>query len=283
MCEALSWSSAQLGDQHEPHAGLLVPVRVQGNERVVRMQLDTAAPTSSLYGRIADQAGLPQTVRYLDIAGQRVDLSPRRIDQPGSFDVNTGLVGTLGGDALEILGLMSLDLVHDLVCIGDEAEAHASDVRTWTAVDLSYNVYLIRPLRLVRLFELVGYPTLEATIAGQTRRVLLDTGSAPVDLLTSRRGLFRRWAGSGVGHADHGVFTASSWGAATQFTRAEVDLNSTLGEVAFSTRGVYFWRHRRMNYTEIDAILGLKPFVGRHVLVLDYRNSRLGLLDAGSP
>ncbi|MFC7379510.1 hypothetical protein [Brevundimonas sp. GCM10030266] len=275
------WSEARFGDRVEPHAALLLPVRVEGSPKTLYMQFDLGAPDTvlmkgkleSLSERLPGQTvGADGRVAHFAFAMGDVRADARQVrivddgsnggirwDEPEHVDV----IGTVGADLLRGRTLV-IDYPRSRIFVGDEApEGLVAEGQ-------------MRPF----IFTPRGVVLTGLTIDGEAKAIMLDTGSSAFSLLTSQDDWMAKTNG-GVGATSFGV---NSWGrtltahvAPTRSVAAFGETVIPLGEVAW-IEGVDEAQANAMRSSGLGGMTGNKLFVDR-VLVLDAVNSTFAVLD----
>lgn len=275
------WSEARFGDRIEPHAALLLPVRVEGSPKTLYMQFDLGAPTTVLMKDKLESlsARLPGltvgadggVARFAFAMGDlQAEARQVRVVDSGS---NTG-VRWDDPEAIDIIGTVGADLLKGRVLVIDYPAQ-----RIFVGVappDGLVGEAQMRPF----IFTPRGVILTGVAIDGEAKALMLDTGSSAFALLTSQDDWLVKTDG-GVGRTSFGV---NSWGrtltahvAPTDSVAAFGDTVIPLGEVAY-IEGVDEAQANAMRSSGLGGMTGNKLFVDR-VLVLDAVRSAYAVID----
>lgn len=264
------WAPARFGDREEPHAAMLIPVRIEGCGKALFMQFDLGAPSTVLLRNMAEglaaqtsaltiqpDGAVPSLTftmgEVLAVAGpvRLVDTGSEATvacDQPDRRDI----IGTIGADLLKDRVLV-IDFPRERIFVGSEAPAAQAGLA-------------MKPLMLTR----AGVILTGVVIDNQTKNIMLDTGSSAFSLLTSQAD----WTAKARPGAAETTFPVNSWGrtltAHTTATDSVVrfgEVEIPLGEVSYM-EGVSDAQVRAMEASGMAGMTGNKLFVDR-VLVLD--------------
>ncbi|TGE28765.1 hypothetical protein [Hymenobacter metallicola] len=262
------------------HAAILLPVRLPGCPRTCYVQFDTGAPTSLFYGKSlaalrtrypATQAALPvqnDTLHNLSFPlGQGRILARRlRVIQYGASGVPADttrpfIIGTLGADVLDGRALV-LDYARQQFGLHDRLPAGLAQQAAFTPLSFAE--------RRVQF---------TATVEGQSRQLLFDSGSSAFALLTSKdnfEALARPAAPVQVASVNSLGRTLTSYTVATPAALQVGTAAVPLGTVTH-IEGTRFTEEMLMRFSGMGGMLGNAPFVTR-TLILDVRGGRLGIL-----
>lgn len=269
------WVEARFGDRIEPHAALIVPVRIEGAPKTLYMQFDLGAPSTvllkakldSLTERLSDLAAGAdgQVARFaFSMGGVRAEAATVRVidggvsegvawDDPARIDI----IGTIGADLLRGRTLV-IDYPRHRIFVG------AAVPEGLAAADQM----------LPFVFTPRGVVLTGMVIDGEAKNIMLDTGSSAFALLTSQED----WLSKTDGGAGATSFPVSSWGrtltAHVAPTRSVAHVGDTaipLGEVAY-IEGVDAAQAEAMRASGMGGMTGNKLFVDR-ILILDAAHS----------
>jgi len=269
------WYGARVAQVMEERAAMLFPVEIGGVHCI--MQLDTAAATSVLYRPLLSE----EIVQRLASAGLRVTGSSgahlvlpagsiSRIDFGTGSDRRCGtahpgaLIGTLGNDVFKERALL-LDLKQGSFDILDAAQMQ----RHGAGMDA---------LPFAPDPALRGLPVVTLTDeAGNKRRMLIDTGSAPITAVLYYLDDWRRITGQQDLSKLEGM-QVTRWGKPALCYQAPA-------QVALSTEVVQVRRGDNIYYCDfmsdavqegnpVQGMLGMKPF-GTATVVFDFSENML--------
>lgn len=268
------WYGATVAKVMEERAAILFPVEIGGLHCV--MQLDTAAATSMLYRPLLSE----ESARRLASAGLRITgssgrqlVAPARAIPTIDFGSDTrrcdaahpnALIGTLGNDVFKGSALV-LDLKHGRFDILDAVQTQRQGA--------AMGVLPFAPDPALR-----GLPVVTLTDeAGNRRRMLVDTGSAPITAVLYYLEDWRRITGQQDLSKLEGM-DVSRWGKPARCYQAPA-------QVALSTGVIQVRRGDSIHYCDfmsdavqegnlVQGMLGMKPF-GTSTVVFDFSANML--------
>lgn len=269
------WQAARFGDRTEPHAALIVPVRIEGAPKTLYMQFDLGAPSTVLMKDKLDSLTerLPGLAAGADGAVNRLVFSMGEV-RAEAANVRVVQGGSSGGiawdepDRIDIIGTVGADLLRGRVLVIDypRNRIFVGPAAPEGLVGAGQSIPFIFTPRGVILTGMV--------IDGEAKNIMLDTGSSAFALLTSHED----WLAKTNGGAGETSFPVNSWGrtltahvAPSGSVARFGDTTVPLGEVAYM-EGVDAAQANAMRASGMGGMTGNKLFVDR-ILVLDAVNS----------
>lgn len=265
------WEEARFGERIEPHAALLLPVRIEGAPKTLYMQFDLGAPSTvlmkskleSLAARLPELAvGADGRVgRFAFTMGEvRAEARSVRVHDDGAGE---GIAWD-DPERIDIIGTVGADLLRGRVLVIDYP-GHQMRVAAAVPEGLATAAQM-RPF----VFTPRGVVLTGVVIDDEAKNLMLDTGSSAFALLISQE----EWAAKSDGGAGATSFPVNSWGrtltahvAPTQSVARFGDVTVPVGEVAY-IEGVDAAQANAMRASGMGGMTGNKLFVDR-VLVLD--------------
>ena len=265
----------------EPHAAMLIPVKLPGCPRRFYMQFDLGAPYSLLYKNklAAIQARYPKTKlstdsnRLLNVAftagNMPITASEMLLRQ---FD-SSGMNWNRG--AVEIIGTLGADLIDGSVAVIDYPArkitlAPAMPAKLSRAVSLSSFVYAGRRVLL------------PATVQGKSTLLYFDSGSSMFELLTDNK-TSEAMAVPGAVALQRKMRSWDRFLIANSLpTLDSVELNGQKIRLHYTTYidGTNAAQAAQMKQMGIGGMTGNKLFLD-YKLILDTKNKKFGLLYRG--
>ena len=276
---AFIWVADSSTSPVQPHAALLLPVRLPGCPRTCYVQFDTGAPYSLLYGKPlaalrqaypAAQLPMPRqdTVHSFSLAlgsgkvhARRLLVRPYGQAQLPADSTAPFIIGTLGTDALAGQVLV-LDYPHQ-----------------------RFSLYARLPDSLVRRaqFTPLSFASrrvlLRMSLQGQEQQFLFDSGSSAFSLLTNQG----TWQKMAMPAATPHISGVNSWGrrllAHTVACGEELQVGALRVPLRTVTylEGTSFWQQALMRFSGMTGMLGNEPF-HRHTIIIDPQAGRFGLV-----
>lgn len=275
----LVWQGDSIQNQWEPHAALLIPVKLKDCPRLFYMQFDLGSPYSLLYKNklLAIQSGFPETIQ-LDEQTEKIK---ELVFQSGktSIQKNNLVIRQFDNDTIhwsdknriEIIGTFGADLIDNQVAIIDYSgkTLELTDTLTNNPSHLRLTEFIYANKRIL----------LPAILQGKSTLLYFDTGSSMFELLTDKT-----TAESLAKPDSHPVqFNVNSWGKSLTAnnlpTEYSIEINGQqipLQSVTYMD-GVSSAQTEQMKKIGIGGMTGNKLFLG-YKLVLDTRNSYFGLI-----
>ncbi len=275
----LVWQGDSIQNRWEPHAALLIPIKLKNCTRLFYMQFDLGSPYTLLYKNklLAIQSRFPRAIQLNETTEKINQLSfisgkttIQKNDIPvRQFDKDT--INWSNKNEPVIIGTFGADLIDGQVAIIDYPG------KTLTLSDTLIN----KPsnLRQTEFIYTQKRILLPATIQSHSTLLYFDTGSSMFELLTDKT-----TAESLAKPGSHPVqFNVNSWGntltANSLPTAALIEINGQqipLQSVTYM-EGVSSAQTEQMKKMGIGGMMGNKLFLG-YKLVLDTRNSYFGLI-----
>lgn len=277
---ALRWEADTAARGVGPRAALLVPVRLPGCPGTCYLQFDTGAPYTVFYGpalatlgrrypalRPALQPRHDSVYRVgFGLGGARVTLRRAVVKAHGRGEwpadtTRPFIIGTLGTDVLEGRALV-LDFARGR--FGLATTAPDSLARRASFVPLAFESRRV---------------LLQASLRGETKQLLYDTGTSAYALLTNQSS----WQALRKPRAAVRTQATNSWGtpltAYTAPTTAALRLGAArlpLGTVTH-IEGMSLFQRLLMSTSGMGGMLGNEPFATRTV-ILDVAGGRFGVV-----
>ena len=266
------WKGAQKGGRWDPHAALLIPLRLSPSAQPVYMQLDTGSPVSMLYSD-PDQGRYPADTAH-NRASFRVQLGAgllilerpliRKIPTPHVGGPPEPLIiGTLGTDFLT-QKVVRLDYRRQTIALLDKLpDALEKDTRWSTCLYERGNILL------------------SALVESQSKLLYWDTGSSGFDLLTDQA----TWSRLAAKDSLPTTYTVPSWNktllAHTVAARASIELASQQLPLAYVTymEGASANQINQMMALGIGGMTGNTLFL-KSILLLDLSHRRYSLISS---
>lgn len=278
---AFVWQESAFGDRIEPHAALLIPVRVEGLDKTLYMQFDLGASSTVLMKDMVESLGarVPGLTTGEDGAIEHFAFTmgdvQARADKVRVVDAHShnsiawddpdriDIIGTIGADLLTGR-VLAIDYPRNRIFVGaavPEGLVPADQMQP----------FMVTPRGVV----LTGM-----MIDDQPRMIMLDTGSSAFALLTGHDD----WMSKTDGGAGEATFPVNSWGrtltvhaAPTRSVARFGDTVVPLGEVAY-IEGVSTAQADAMRASGMAGMTGNRLFVDK-VLVLDAAHSTYAVVD----
>ncbi|GAO44722.1 hypothetical protein [Flavihumibacter petaseus] len=276
---SFQWLADTTTSPAEPHAAMLIPVRLKHCPRTFYLQFDLGAPASLLYRNKIDAirkkypSAIPQQaadgiLQYISLKAGKTMVNVREISVK-QFDSTA--INWNRKSAIEIIGTFGADLIDGRVVAIDYPNC------TITLSD-SLSPRQKENLTLVNFMYTNRRVLLPAIVNGKATILYFDTGSSMFSLLTSKE-TSQQLAIPGALPVRQEV---NSWGklltAYTLSTNAGIDLANTSLPLQATTwiEGVSDAQVAQMLRMGIGGMTGNKLFLD-HVLVLDTKNHLFGL------
>lgn len=259
-----TWQSDLQGNHRNPHAALLVPVKLPGSPRTYYMQLDTGSPVSVLYrhsfGAVRPGDSINVEIR---LGGRTIILKkPAFFEKTGSeTSTDTVIIGTLGTDLLASK-IVQIDYPRQTLTFADKLPASLENRIPWSP-----------------LFNPYGKILLPSVIRSREKFLCFDSGSSSFELLTDAES----WSLLACRDSVARSYPVQSWNKTlTAHTVASADSIQLAGyklplRYVSYMEGVDERTARQMKALGMGGMTGNTLFL-RSVLILDLRNKRYGLL-----
>lgn len=276
---AFKWQGDSIGPNWEPHAALLLPIRLPGCPRQFYMQFDSGSPYSMFYRdkllNIANKYHLAMTVTdslqtlkdYTFHVGQMPvtakSIAVKQFDEADSAPESEVLIiGTIGADFIENRMIL-IDYPRQSVTNAPELPSSLKSEQAMSEFSFSGRSVL-----------------LPAIIHGAKTLLFFDTGSSAFELLTDKQS-FDRMATPGTMPVQYQV---ASWdktlAAYTSPTNDSLEINSRRIPIHRVTymEGASATQIDQMRRLGIGGMTGNKLFL-HHRLLLDTRNGQFAVLN----
>ncbi|QEH42003.1 hypothetical protein [Chitinophaga sp. XS-30] len=279
------WQGDSIGRQWEPHAALLIPVRLAHCPRQFYMQFDLGSPYSLLYRNMltAIQRKYPQalppgepgkTLKNISFeAGEtHVTAGEIAVEQFDSTDIDWN-----DESRMDIIGTIGTDLIDGKVAVIDYPGCQLSISPVVPAA-------LLPHLSLVDFTYVRRSILLPVKLQGDAKMIFFDTGSSMYELLTDES-TCRQLAVHNTAHLRHQVKSWDKYITANSFASNEtIEIAGKKIPLRYSTymEGVSDAQVEQMAKMGIAGMTGNKLFLN-YKLVLDTRNKKFGLIHAFGP
>ncbi|MCP9752735.1 hypothetical protein [Ferruginibacter sp. HRS2-29] len=275
----LYWKADLVGTRSEPHAALLVPVKLPGCPKQFYMQFDLGLPYSLFYKNklTAIHARYPGTKQWNDTSGKLVNFSFK----VGSTSIlakempvqqfDSSSIEWKNKKAVEIIGTIGADLIDGKVAVIDypNKKLVLADTIPGEFSGMSFSGFIYASRRVL----------LPATIGGKQTLLYFDTGSSMYELLTNKTSC-EALAIPGSELVQNKVWSWNKYLVAN--TRASNDSvfiggkNVRLHSTTYID-GVSATQAEQMQKMGIGGMTGNKLFL-EYKLVLDTKNKKFGLM-----
>lgn len=243
------WDTDKFEDYVEPHAAILVPVRVPGIEKEFLMQFDTGSPSTFLrsgcMASLADQGlefELYEEDEMTRVRHFELNIAQNKVILKGGWIRPRNISIDWAPDALNIIGTIGADFIDQQVC--------AIDFPSRTIHIFEQRPESLKSLGTFSPFDFKGRRImLPATIENANVELLYDSGCSSFGLLTSKY-YFERFADPEA-KAIH--FNANRFGDLIPIHHQPTNIVATLGNVKLPLK--------RVSYVEQYA--GLQSVFGR--------------------
>ncbi|UYZ60359.1 hypothetical protein [Hymenobacter latericus] len=277
---AFEWKADTTARPTVAHAQQLVPITVPGCPRTCYLQFDTGAPYTLLYEHplAALRERYPATGRTLTLRADSVRDFRFALGQ-GQVQVRKLPVLRYGAHQLPadstqpfIIGTLGADVLEGRVLIVDYAR------RRFTLCEQVPDSLASRT-NFVPLAFTSRRVLLSATLQGEPRQLLFDSGSSAFALLTSQS----RWQELSQPAAAVAVRPVNSWGKTLTSYTAPTAIKLGFGPAALPLHtvsyieGMSWWQTALMRFSGMEGMLGNQPFAG-HTVVLDVPGKRFGVV-----
>jgi len=262
------WAAADLGPRAEPHAALLLEVKLDSQPAPARMQLDTGASGNFLYMSKTEPLDparmfitLNGTVAGCPMQGETFIKAPRQ--EPSG---DPPLIGTIGLPFFE-RRILLMDFAAQQLAILDKDEPFPGMIEQGLDfVSIEYR----HGYRNGKLF-------VPASLNGaEFRNLFFDTGSAITPIATVR-GIWTELTGRQPSDPANERAVGESWGKQKTAIGAPLKGEMCVGKACFAHPMVYFDPSGPDRDPEFPGVIGIAPFDYHYSLVLDLAHQRLGI------
>lgn len=258
-----------VSDNGNPHAVLLLPVKIKGIEKEVYMQLDFGSPSTvfykkalqSLHGKFpekfildinSDQIALDFQLQNLKIASQNFKLleygNPLNFEDPKAENC----IGTIGTDLLE-KRIIALDFKNDLCSFSQNSK------------EKDFTNFEFKKRRIL----------LPAQLGNESLKLLYDSGTSGYELITNEE----HWRKIRIPNRSIKKEKGNSWGNSLTVISAPAtqkikigNFQRQLSEVTYIT-GTSQIQNFLMKRSGMQGMIGNKLFLN-HKLTLDCKNEK---------
>jgi len=275
------WKADSVGSRSEPHAALLVPVKLPGCPKQFYMQFDLGSPYSLFYKNklAAIHSKYPRTKQSGDTSGKLANFSFKLgstsvfakeilVQQFDSSSIDWG-----NKKGIDIIGTIGADLIDGKVAVIDYPNKKLSLADTIPAKfsGISYSGFIYANRRVL----------LPAIILGKQTLLYFDTGSSMYELLTSKNSC-EALAVPGSELVQNKVWSWNKYLVAnTRASNDSIFVGGTKIPLHSTTYidGTNAAQAEQMMKMGIGGMTGNKIFM-QYKLVLDTRNKKFGLMQA---
>jgi hypothetical protein len=261
------WNAADLGSRTEPHAALLVEVKLDSQRAPVRMQLDTGSSGSVLYMSKTEPLDPARMFITLNgtVAGRPMQ-GELFIKAPQDSSGDPPLVGTIGVTFFE-RRLLLMDFAAQQIAILDKDEPVPDRI----AQRLEFVSAEYRPgYRNGKVFVPVSLN------GAEFRNLFFDTGAATTGIATVRD-IWQELTGRQPSDAANERAGGGYWGEQKAGIGAPLKGEMCVGKACIAHPTVYFDPSGPDHGSELPGVIGLAPFDYHYSLVLDLAHQRLGI------
>jgi hypothetical protein len=261
------WDAGDLGSRTEPHAALLVEVKLDSQRAPVRMQLDTGSSGNILY--ISKTEPLDPARMFITlngtVAGRPMQGEPF-IKEPQDSSSDPPLIGTIGVTFFE-RRILLMDFAAQQIAILDKGEPVPDRI----AQQLDFVSAEYRPgYRNGKVFVPVSLN------GAEFRNLFFDTGAATTGIATVRD-IWQELTGRQPSDSANERAGGGVWGEQKVVIGAPLKGEMCVGKACFAHPMVYFDPSGPDRGPELPGVIGLAPFDYHYSLVLDLANQRLGI------
>ncbi|MFT3762508.1 MAG: hypothetical protein QM761_07830 [Pseudoxanthomonas sp.] len=252
-----------------PHAALLLPVKIRGIDRTFFMQLDSGAPSTVFYRNALQslRAAFPGATAPAGESGRIAmdfGIGDLRVSSAGSQQLNYGSgVDVASPDAVNIIGTVGTDLLEKRVAVLDFKSNVVSFVEKTAESGFSDLEFRKRKILI------------PATLGNESLKLLYDSGTSGYQLLVNHE----KWQELRIANAPARIEKGNSWGRALKVVSAPADrklqVSGTplqLSEVTY-VEGTSRMQQLLMKRSGMQGMVGNRIFLN-HVLVLDAANRK---------
>ena len=262
------WEAGDLGPRTEPHAALMLEVKLDSQPAPARMQLDTGASGNILYVSKTEPLDLGLMFITLNgsVAGRPMQGEPfiKVPRQEPSGDPL--LIGTIGVSFFE-RRILLMDFAAQQIAILDNDEPFPGMIEQGLDfVSVAYR----HGYRNGKLFVPVSLN------GAEFRNLFLDTGSAITPIATVR-GIWTELTGRQPSDPANERAVGESWGKQKTVIGAPLKGEMCVGKACFAHPMVYFDPSGPDRDPEFPGVIGIAPFDYHYSLVLDLAHQRLGI------
>jgi hypothetical protein len=262
------WEAGDLGPRTEPHAALLLEVKLDSQPAPARMQLDTGASGNILY--MSKTAPLDPAHMFITlngtVAGRPMQGEPfikMPLQEPSG---DPPLIGTIGVSFFEGRVLL-MDFAAQQVAILDKDEPLPDMI----AQGLDFvSVEYRHGYRNGKVFVPVSLN------GAEFRNLFFDTGAAVTGIATVRD-IWSELTGRQPLDPANERAGGESWGKQKTAIGAPLKGEMCVGKACFAHPMVYFDPSGPDRGPELPGVIGIAPFDYHYSLVLDLAHQRLGL------
>jgi len=252
------WSSDTLNGEVFNKIAMKIPVKFEDDSLTYYFQFDTGSNKSFLYtggkvdsvffNRLTNSNGVSSSLGTLN-------LLPRKSNSIRTVNGKI-TIGTIGSDFLSDK-IIEIDFPNQKI---NFIESYDSALYVLNSLQISY-----------------GRPVLSVKISRKQYGFLLDTGSSLFELWTSKK-LWKKWKDP---NSKTSEFPISSWGKINTSYRADLKKpiaiyncsNATMTQIWYNSNRNF---ERHFKQSEIDGIVGNKPFL-HNVVLIDLSQKVIGI------
>lgn len=260
-------------------AALLVPVKFK-DRSVTYLQLDTGSPKSYLklckteMSKVSTKASQNSQTHVIKFLGRSIRHKFHLYNYPKKYDCeevwDKGPIGTIGNDLLNDR-LLVIDFSQSKVGVADNEESIEVKYRkkiTYINAKVISNRFIINV----------------KTSSGKTLPLMYDTGGGESDITVEYR-TWQELTEKTLDDSTNILTRGWSWNQYVNFVSNYSKEDIFIGPVKIKKPLVTFANSDAKNFkfskykTKIEGILSNKAFNGDYILILDFKNHKLGMLD----
>lgn len=265
------WAAWGAGELHFPKAAVMVPMTIEGIDKKMYMQLDTAAGTclnGLTVASLPNDSIKPLRQGVVSLSGQIAGLAIKNEKFaviPGLGEAENNIIGTLGLDTFRGKALV-LDFLNNQLAVVDSIR-HLPD-------ELAQRVHYI-PAEYTKNNRCL----IKMSIGHEELTVAYDTG-ASIFYLKTRESIWHNLTNRTGKEEDNTILNIPAWGQTIEIVGAPAQLPLQIADLTFTEAEVFFspsghW-DPLFDRERFDAIIGNAPFYDC-VVVLDFRGKQFGI------
>jgi len=279
------WSNDTLGDYIEPHAAILVPMKIEGVLHKFYLQFDTGAPSTLVYGNtlkslkkigvdfkeiVKDDALYIENLDFM-LGENQINASMLEIleDYGNSFDLNDTIkeikLGTIGADFMD-KRITVIDFKNEFIQFYNERPE-------WMLSLPDFKPFDFRGRRFM----------LPAKIDGRELELFYDSGSSAFGLITSKN-RYDRYTDK---NSEEIKYDVNSWGDALPIHHKSTNKMMEIGNSNLDLKRISYvdmyadYQQFMTPFTRIGGWLGNKPF-SECTLILDTRKQEFVIIKSSA-
>ncbi|WP_127717024.1 hypothetical protein [Halobacteriovorax sp. HLS] len=260
-------------------AAILVPVKFK-NRPVTFLQLDTGSARSHLklckneLSRVSNDSNNDSQTHSIEVLGQKLEHKFHLYNYPKKFDCNKVW-------SKEPIGTIGNDILKDKLLVIDFIQSKAVIVDDESLIKAKYKqniVYVESKVISNRFIVNVN------TLSGKKLPLMYDTGGGEATI-TVEYPTWQELTGKSLDDSTNILTRGWSWNQYVDFVSNYSKVDIYLGPMKIKNPLIMFANSDAKNFkfskykVNISGILSNKAFEGDYILVLDFKNHKLGMLD----